>query len=133
MIGGILANILLIPGLSSAISAFRYREQRFDREGVSLQSTLLLLSMVGLTIPTVISLSYLLHENNGNPLNLQLASDTVAFLLLGIYIASVVFTLKLQKPVLSSTSKEEKDSEQENSKKQRWSKKKSSYCIICLL
>lgn len=39
MIGGILANILLIPGLSSAISAFRFREQRFDREGVSLHST----------------------------------------------------------------------------------------------
>ncbi|WP_458719884.1 hypothetical protein [Candidatus Nitrosocosmicus sp. R] len=44
--------------------------------------------------------------------------------LLGIYIASIIFTLKLQKPVLSSTSKEEKDSEQENSKKQRWSKKR---------
>jgi len=55
----------------------------------------------------------------------------VAFLL-GIYIASIIFTLKLQKPVLSSTSKEEKDSKQENSKKQRWSKK-DPYCIFCLL
>ena len=70
MIGGILANILLIPGLSSAISAFRFREQRFDKEGVGLQSTLLLLSVVGLTIPTVISVSYLLQTNSENPLNL---------------------------------------------------------------
>ena len=70
MIGGILANILLIPGLSSAISAIRFREQRFDKEGVGLQSTLLLLSVVGLTIPTVILVSYMLQTNNENPLNL---------------------------------------------------------------
>jgi hypothetical protein len=38
--------------------------------------------------------------------------------------------LKLQKPVLSSTSKEEKDSEQENSKKQRWSKKRSLLYLL---
>ena len=34
MIGGILANILLIPGLSSTISAIRYREQSFEKEQV---------------------------------------------------------------------------------------------------
>jgi calcium/proton exchanger cax len=46
MIGGILANILVISSLSSAISAFGFREQRFDKEGVGLQSTLLLFSVV---------------------------------------------------------------------------------------
>ena len=94
MIDGILATILLIPGLSSAISAFGFREQRFDKEGVGLQSTLLLVSVEGLTIPTVISVSYMLQTNNENPLNLWLASDVVAFLL-GIYFASIIFTLKL--------------------------------------
>lgn len=34
MIGSILANRLLIPGLSSAISAIRFREQRFEKEQV---------------------------------------------------------------------------------------------------
>ncbi|MDN5869079.1 MAG: hypothetical protein L0H55_16975 [Candidatus Nitrosocosmicus sp.] len=53
-----------------------------------------------------------MQTNNDNPLNLQLASDVVAILLLGIYITSIAFTLKLQKPVLSPTSKEEKDSEE---------------------
>jgi hypothetical protein len=56
------------------------------------------------------------------------ASLFLEFILLGV----VVFTLKLQKPVQSSTSKEDKDSK-ENSKKQRWNKKKFSYCIFCLL
>ncbi len=46
MIGGILANILLIFSLSSAISAFEFREQRFDKEGAGIQSTLLLFSVV---------------------------------------------------------------------------------------
>jgi Ca2+/H+ antiporter len=46
-IGGILTNFLPIPGLSSAMtSSFRFREQRFDREGLGLQPTLLLLSMI---------------------------------------------------------------------------------------
>ena len=54
----------------------------------------------------------------------MVASLFLEFILLGV----VVFTLKLQKPVLSSTSKEDKDSE-ENSKKQRWSKK--SPLIVC--
>jgi Ca2+/H+ antiporter len=41
-----LADFLLVPGLSSAMtSPFRFREQRFDREGGSLQPTLLLLSV----------------------------------------------------------------------------------------
>ncbi len=70
MISGILVNILLIPGLSSVISAFRFREQRFDKEGVGLQSTLLLLPVVGLTIPTVILVSYFLQTNSENSLNL---------------------------------------------------------------
>lgn len=53
----------------------------------------------------------------------------MAFLLLGIYIASVVFTLKLQKPVLSPTGKEDKESGK-NNKKQRWSKKRSLLYLL---
>jgi Ca2+/H+ antiporter len=60
-IGGILANILLIPGLNKTMtSAFRFREERFDRVGISLQPTLLLLFAVGLTIPTIILVPYML-------------------------------------------------------------------------
>lgn len=62
-------------------------------------------------------------------LNLQLANDIVAFLLLGIYIASVVFTLKIQKPVLYPTSKEDRNSEK-NNKEQRWTKKKSLLYLL---
>jgi hypothetical protein len=64
-----------------------------------------------------------------NPLNLQLANDVVVFLLHGICTASVVSTLKLQKPVLSPTSKVDKYSE-ENNKEQRWSKKKSLLYLL---
>lgn len=53
----------------------------------------------------------------------------MVFLLHGICIASVVFTLKLQKPVLSPTSKVDKYSE-ENNKEQRWSKKKSLLYLL---
>jgi Ca2+/H+ antiporter len=53
----------------------------------------------------------------------------VVFLLHGICTASVVSTLKLQKPVLSPTSKVDKYSE-ENNKEQRWSKKKSLLYLL---
>ena len=70
MIDGILANILLIPGLSSAISAFGFREQRFDKEGGRFTIDFAIVLRRRLTIPTVISVSYLLQTNSENPLNL---------------------------------------------------------------
>lgn len=46
-----------------------------------------------------------------------------------VLLYSVVFTLKLQEPVLSPTSKEDKYLE-ENNKEQRWSKKKSLLYLL---
>lgn len=90
--GAILGNILLIFGLSILAGGFRFKEQFFNKENVGMQASMLFLAVIGLTIPTILAATVLEPINNTNQMKIQFLSDALAFLLLAVYIASIVFT-----------------------------------------
>ena len=55
IIGSIILNILLLIGLSMLFGGFRYREQTFNKDSAGLASTMLLIAVAGLSLPTIYS------------------------------------------------------------------------------
>jgi Ca2+:H+ antiporter len=93
--GAILGNILLIFGLSILAGGIRYKEQYFSQENVGLQSSMLFLAIIGLAIPTILVNTLNADSANAsieNQLNVQILSDILAFLLLVVYAAGIIFT-----------------------------------------
>jgi Ca2+:H+ antiporter len=133
--GAILGNILLIFGLSILAGGFKYKEQFFNRENVGLQASMLFLAIIGLAVPTVLANTVNLEDGGGgdgvnveNQVSVQILSDILAFLLLAIYIAGIIFTFFTHKLIFTqSVSKEHRQEEEEIKEKHitHWSKKKS--------
>jgi Ca2+:H+ antiporter len=90
--GAILGNILLIFGLSILVGGFKFKEQFFNKENVGMQASMLFLAVIGLTVPTILAATVLEPINNTNQMKIQFLSDALAFLLLAVYVASIVFT-----------------------------------------
>ena len=81
------------------ISGFKFKEQFFNKEIVGMQASMLFLAVIGLTIPTILATTVLEPINNTNQMKIQFLSDALAFLLLAVYIASIVFTFFTQAPL----------------------------------
>lgn len=91
--GAILGNILLIFGLSIIAGGFKYKEQFFNRENTGVQSSMLFLAVIGLAVPTVLAATVLKPVDMNNQIKIQFLSDSLAFLLLAVYIAGIIFTV----------------------------------------
>ena len=144
--GAILGNILLIFGLSIMTSGFKFKEQFFNKENVGMQASMLFLAIIGLTIPTILAITVLNAEDELNQIKIQFLSDALAFLLLAVYIASIVFTFFTHKHLFIFKPREDelvinrerngnKRDEKEQSSSQhpeimtQWSKKDHSFCL----
>lgn len=135
IIGAILGNILLIFGLSILAGGFRYKEQYFSQQNVGLQSSMLFLAIIGLAIPTILVNTLNVKGADAsieNQLNVQIVSDILAFLLLAVYIAGIIFTFFTHKHLFSAQSypNNKKDQKEVERKKEKhgtvtWTKKKS--------
>lgn len=91
--GAILGNILLIFGLSIIAGGFKYKEQFFNRQNTGVQSSMLFLAVIGLAVPTVLAATTLRPVDVNNQIKIQFLSDSLAFLLLAVYIAGIIFTV----------------------------------------
>jgi Ca2+:H+ antiporter len=91
--GAILGNILLIFGLSIIAGGMKYKEQLFNRENTGVQSSMLFLAVIGLAVPTVLASTTLKPVDMNNQIKIQFLSDSLAFLLLAVYIAGIIFTV----------------------------------------
>src|ERR687889_954688 len=132
--GAILGNILLIFGLSILAGGFKYKEQFFNRENVGLQASMLFLAIIGLAVPTVLANTVNLEDGGGgdgvkivNQVSVQILSDLLAFLLLAVYIAGIIFTFFTHKQIFTQSVSKEHLQEEEIKEKHitHWSKKKS--------
>ena len=135
--GAILGNILLIFGLSILAGGIRYKEQYFSQENVGLQSSMLFLAIIGLAIPTILVNTLNADSANAsieNQLNVQILSDILAFLLLGIYTAGIIFTFFTHRHLFPTQSHLDikEDQKEEGRVKEKghnsttsWSKRKS--------
>jgi Ca2+:H+ antiporter len=132
--GAILGNILLIFGLSIIAGGFKHKEQFFNKENTGVQSSMLFLAVIGLAIPTVLATTALKPVDTSDQLKIQFLSDAIAFLLLAVYVAGIIFTFITHKYLfsvqLSPEPKEEGKEKVEQIEGQEedhrpWSKKKS--------
>jgi Ca2+:H+ antiporter len=122
--GSILGNIMLIFGLSMIAGGLRHKEQLFNKENVGLQSSLIFLALIGLAIPTILSSTMIGGNGIENQAKIQILSDSVAILLLFVYIVGIIFTFFTHKHLFviphNNSSGQDKDHDHG-----QWSKKKS--------
>ena len=132
--GAILGNILLIFGLSIIAGGFKHKEQFFNKENTGVQSSMLFLAVIGLAIPTVLATTALEPLDTSDQLKIQFLSDAIAFLLLAVYVAGIIFTFITHKHLFSvQLSPEPKEEGKEKVEQiegreedhRHWSKKKS--------
>jgi len=126
IIGAILGNIMLIFGLSMIVGGFRHKEQSFNRENAGLQSSMIFLSIIGLAIPTLLAITTFQPQSVNGEAKIQLLSDSLAIILLGVYMAGIIFTFVTHRYLFTST---EYSNENYNTLSslslKHWSKKKS--------
>lgn len=98
--GSIIGNILLVLGLSLFIGGLRHNEQPFNKTGALSQSTMLLLATTSLVLPAVFH--YLVPTH---PMISELSfSLDISLVLLGVYAASLIFSLGTHKMLFSGGS-----------------------------
>ncbi|MGQ0594432.1 MAG: calcium/proton exchanger [Gammaproteobacteria bacterium] len=86
--GSIIGNILLVLGLSMVAGGMRYTVQVFNRSAASMGASLLLLSAIGLVVPTVF------HALGPGAADERGLSLEIALVLFVTYLLSLVFSLR---------------------------------------
>lgn len=130
IIGSIIGNILLVFGLSLIVGGLKQKQLLFSKENTGYQSSMLFLAIIGLAVPTILVITTTEAVHQGT---VQFVSDVLAFVLLGVYIASIVFTFVTHKHLFSipsiETEEEKVEGKRNNERVQsndlRWGKKKS--------
>jgi Ca2+:H+ antiporter len=120
IIGSIIANILLLIGLSIFFGGMKFKEQKFNKDSAGVSSTMLIIAVTGLAIPTVYALT-----SNAEFHQIQLISNAVAIILAGTYIAGLIFSLYTHKHLFDAS-----DEIKAAHEKPRMSKKKAILLLI---
>jgi Ca2+:H+ antiporter len=77
--GSILGNLLLVMGLSILVGGLRHRQQRFNRVQAGVDSTMLILALIALGVPSLFS-----HAIEA------VSHDSVEYLSIGVAVAMIV-------------------------------------------
>ena len=85
IIGSIIINVLLLIGLAMVFGGLKYKEQRFNKDAAGLASTMLIIVVVGLALP---SLYNMIEDRPAEAM-----SVTVSVILGTIYVLSLVYML----------------------------------------
>ncbi|HEY3329953.1 MAG TPA: calcium/proton exchanger [Capsulimonadaceae bacterium] len=93
IIGSILGNILLVLGLSILAGGIKYKMQYFTQEIAETHSINLILATISLVIPAIFATAFH-HSQFSISDSVENLSIGVAILMLALYIASLVFSLK---------------------------------------
>lgn len=88
LIGSIIGNMLLVQGLSIFLGGLRYNEQSFNKNIAKTNFGLLFLALAGIIIVSIYKSVSSFSNHNIDKLSLG-----IAFILLGIYILGLIFSL----------------------------------------
>jgi len=89
IIGSIVLNVLLLIGLSMVFGGLKYKEQRFNKDSAGLSSTMLIIAVAGLVLP---SLYGMLMDKPTHAMSLSVS------IVLGIvYLLGLLYTLVTHK------------------------------------
>ena len=97
IIGSIVGNILLLVGLSIFFGGLHHKYQRFNKEAISVSSTMLIIVVAGLSIPS--AYAFLKPNNSHN----QILGISVAIVMALIYVAGLVFSLLTHKDLFDAS------------------------------
>lgn len=97
IIGSIIGNILLLIGLSIFVGGLKYKHQRFNHQTAGVSSTMLIIAVAALAIPSVYSFA------NPQSAHIQVLSDAVAIVMALIYFAGLYFSLKTHKDLFDAS------------------------------
>ncbi|MCJ7698320.1 MAG: calcium/proton exchanger [Thermoplasmata archaeon] len=97
IIGSIIGNILLLIGLSIFAGGLRFKNQRFNNETIAVSSTMLIIVVAGLAIPSVY---YFLNPKGAH---IQVLSNAVAVVMTLIYLAGLFFSLRTHKDLFDAS------------------------------
>jgi len=98
IIGSILGNLLLLIGLSIFFGGLKYKEQRFNKMSAGVSSTMLIIAVAALAIPTFFSLT-----TKTVPGQIQVLSDVLAGVMAVIYLAGLFFALFTHKHLFDAS------------------------------
>jgi Ca2+:H+ antiporter len=113
LVGSILGNILLVMGAAMLVGGITRERQRFDSTAAQAQALMLLLASVALIMPAIFelviggSLPGPTDRNDRFPSDLEVMSALVAVVLLGSYVAGLIFSLKTHRDLFNPPHAEE--------------------------
>jgi Ca2+:H+ antiporter len=87
LIGSIVGNLLLVLGLSFFLGGVRFKEQTFNQHSANVHSASLVLAVGGLLIPALLTATSPIGATER-----EIVSSVVAVVLIGLYLATLVFT-----------------------------------------
>ena len=112
LIGSILGNLLLVMGLSFLWGGLRHKQQNFNPQAVSINSTLLLLATICLILPTVFHIT--LSSSGQFPESeildgVLMVSRLAAIVLMVSYGLLLLFQLKTHSDMMAASNHEHED------------------------
>jgi Ca2+:H+ antiporter len=116
LIGSILGNSLLVFGLALFFGGLKNGTQYFKSEPPKMIATLMILAFAALAIPTLTSMFHTKAASHINSLNIY-----VAIVLLLVFVASVYFSVKGDKTLVSDAQLQEETNEIAEAEKHSWS------------
>ncbi|MBQ6496273.1 MAG: calcium/proton exchanger [Firmicutes bacterium] len=98
--GSVIGNILLVLGMSMLAGGIKYKTQYFNRNSINITASMLLLAVLGLSIPAIFT-----HTMPERALTTQLEglSVIVAALMLLVYIMQFVFSFVTHRSLYEET------------------------------
>ena len=90
--GSILGNLLLVMGASLLFGGLRNGKQRFNREHAAINATLLVISVMALTVPSIFN--HTLAGETLPPLTLESISIGVAIVMIVLYALGLLYSLR---------------------------------------
>src|SRR4051812_28926337 len=132
IVGSIMGNCLLVLGASAFVGGLRRERQRFDPTAATTQSSMLLLASVALVMPAVFELVEGLglpgpdEERIDYEGSVERLSFAVAVVLIGSYIAGLVFSLKTHRDLFNPAAAHDDDSDPiEHGEAEPWTVRRS--------
>ena len=118
LLGSILSNMLLVLGCAFLFGGMSRKEQYFNAEGVIINFGLLLLAVMGLSLPALLHFTHTELHGTASELALSRFSSTILLL---IYLAFLYFQLVTHTHLYED---EEDDDDDDDDEERRWALKK---------
>lgn len=97
IIGSILANSLLLVGVSIFAGGLRFKNQTFNNETIAVSSTMLIIVLAGLAIPSLYE--FLMPSSP----HVQVLSSAVAVVMAVMYLAGLYFSLRTHRDLFDAS------------------------------